>query len=96
MSLIKVANDYNRHCQRQKTAEANAKLKQFVDPKNSEIIKAGQWLFDNLAKKGQERKQGLLEKELVHKEDYNHDVIDLKDTIQHQKQKTQEHRNKRK
>lgn len=70
-SFIKAANNYNRYCQAQKTAEANAKLKQFIDPKNSEIYKAGQWLVDSLSKVGQARKQILLEKDLVHKNDYN-------------------------
>lgn len=84
--LIKSANTYNRYCQSQKTAEANARLKQFIDPKNSELYKAGQWLTNALSKVGQDRKQSLLEKELVHKNDYNHAVTDLKDTIEEQQQ----------
>ncbi|HBL12261.1 MAG TPA: hypothetical protein DD379_12795 [Cyanobacteria bacterium UBA11162] len=84
-ALVKDANNYNRYCQAQKTAEANAKLKQFLDPKNSEIYKAGQWLVSALSKVGQDRKQSLLEKELVHKDDYNEAVTDLTDTIQTQK-----------
>lgn len=85
LALVKDANNYNRYCQAQKTAEANAKLKQFLDPKNSEIYKAGQWLVNSLSKVGQDRKQSLLEKELVHKDDYNEAVTDLTDTIQTQK-----------
>jgi bacterioferritin (cytochrome b1) len=84
LALIKDANNYNRYCQAQKTAEANAKLKQFLDPKNSEIYKAGSWLINALSKGGQERKQSLLEKDLVHKNDYNDAVTDLRDTIKTQ------------
>jgi hypothetical protein len=84
--LIKAANDYNRYCQGQKTAEANAKLKQFIDPQNSEIFKAGQWLINNLSKTGQGRKNGLIEKDLVHKEDYNIAVTDHQIVIKEQKE----------
>ncbi|MEG3435677.1 hypothetical protein V0288_00970 [Pannus brasiliensis CCIBt3594] len=87
LRIVKSANNYNRYCQGQKTAEANAKLKKLIELENSEILKMGQWLFNNLAKKGQERKQGLLEKGLLHKEDYNLSVTDLKDTIQELNQK---------
>jgi bacterioferritin (cytochrome b1) len=83
-ALIKDANNYNRYCQSQKTAEANAKLKQFLDPKNSEIYKAGHWLINALSKVGQDRKQSLLEKDLVYKNDYNDAVTDLRDTIKTQ------------
>jgi hypothetical protein len=85
-ALIKDANNYNRYCQSQKTAEANAKLKQFIDPKNSEIYKAGHWLINALSKVGQDRKKSLLEKGLVHKIDYNDAVTDLKDTIKTQQE----------
>ncbi|NER52473.1 MAG: hypothetical protein F6J92_38715 [Symploca sp. SIO1A3] len=85
LSIIKDANNYNRYCQSQKTAEANAKLKQFLDPKNSEIYKAGSWLINSLSKGGQDRKQSLLERDLVHKNDYNNTVNDLRDTIETQK-----------
>jgi hypothetical protein len=85
-ALIKDANNYNRYCQSQKTAEANAKLKQFIDLKNSEIYKAGHWLINALSKIGQDRKQSLLEKDLVHKNDYNEAVTDLKDTIKTQQE----------
>ena len=84
--LVKTANTYNRYCESQKTADANAKLKQFVDLKSSEIYKAGQWLTNALLKVGQDRKQSLLEKDLVHKNDYNQTVTDLTDTIKEQQQ----------
>ena len=85
LGLLKAANNYNRYCQGQKTAEANKKLKEFVSLQNSEIVKAGQWLLNSLSKVGQERQKKLLEKDLVHKDDYNHAVIDLKDTVEEQK-----------
>jgi hypothetical protein len=88
--LIKSANDYNRYCQGQKTADANAKLKQFIDIKNSEIYQAGQWLVNAFSRTGQNRKQTLLEKDLVDKNDYNLAVTDLKNTIDEQKQGIQQ------
>ena len=88
--LIKSANTYNRYCQAQNTAQANARLKNFIDIKNSEIYKAGQWLTNNLLKTGQDRKQSLLEKDLVHKDDYNQAVTDLRSTIAEQKQGIQQ------
>lgn len=84
LALVKDANNYNRYCQAQKTAEANAKLKQFLDLKNSEIYKAGHWLINTLSKVGQDRKQSLLEKDLVHKNDYNDAVTDLRDVVKTQ------------
>ncbi|QDZ41648.1 hypothetical protein FRE64_16880 (plasmid) [Euhalothece natronophila Z-M001] len=81
LALIKSANTYNRYCQAQKTKEANDKLKAFLDPKNSEIISAGKWLLNALSKEGKERQNTLLEKDLVHKEDYNATTSDLRDTI---------------
>lgn len=86
LKLLKPANTYNRYCQAQKTAEANAKLKEFINPDNSEIIKAGKWLFSALGKKGDARKEHLLEKDLVHKEDYNESIVDLTDVIDEQNQ----------
>jgi hypothetical protein len=68
LKLIKSANDYNRYCQGQKTAEVNAKLKEFLSLKNSEIYKAGQWLVSCLSTNGMERRKNLLEKELVYEE----------------------------
>lgn len=84
LQLLKSSNDYNRYCQAQKTAEANAKLKEFINPDNSEIIKAGKWLFSALAKKDDARKEHLLEKDLVHKEDYNESITDLTGVIEEQ------------
>jgi hypothetical protein len=79
--LVKPANNFNRYCQAEKTAAANAKLQEFFNTKNSEILKAGQWLFNSLSKTGLERKQSLLEKDLVHKDDYNKTKLDLEDVI---------------
>ncbi|WP_242032656.1 hypothetical protein [Oscillatoria sp. FACHB-1406] len=90
LALIKSANTYNRYCQSQKTAEANEKLKQFIDVKNSEIYKAGQWLLNCLSRTGQDRKESLIKKKLVHKEDYNEAVVDLTDTVSEQKVKAQQ------
>jgi hypothetical protein len=56
-----------------------AKLQRFINADNSEIIKAGEWLFSALAKKGEEKKEHLLEKDLVHKDNYNETLEDLKD-----------------
>ena len=81
LSLTKSANNYNRYCQSQKTAEANKKLKQFIELDNSELYKAGKWLVGALSKSGQERKRDLLAKGLLHKDDYNHAIVDLTDTI---------------
>jgi bacterioferritin (cytochrome b1) len=86
ISFIKAANNYNRYCQGQKTAEANTKLKKFMELSNSEFYKAGKWLVDALSTVGQDRKQNLLEKDLVHKADYNQTVTDLKATIKEQQQ----------
>ena len=89
--LIKSANTYNRYCQGQKTADANAKLKHFIDNiKTSEIYLAGQWLINALSRNGQDRKQTLLEKDLVDKNDYNQAITDLKNTIDELKQRIQE------
>ncbi|NET91128.1 MAG: hypothetical protein F6K45_24065 [Kamptonema sp. SIO1D9] len=79
--LVKPANNYNRYCQAQKTQEANEKLKSFLDPQNSELVTAGKWLINALSKNGTARKEALLEKELVHKEDYNTTVSEMRETI---------------
>lgn len=84
LELLKKSNDYNRYCQAQKTAEANAKLKEFVNLQNSEILKAGKWLFSALSKQGEDRKSHLLEKDLVHKDDYNETLGDLTEVIKEQ------------
>ncbi len=86
--LIQDANNYNRYCQSQKTAEANAKLRQFIDPNNSEIYKTGLWLMDALSKVGQNRKQTLLKKGLVHVSDYNEAITHLTDTVKEQENGT--------
>lgn len=85
LELLKKSNDYNRYCQGQKTAEANAKLKEFMNLENSEIIKAGKWLFSALSKTGDTRKSHLLEKDLVHKDNYNETLEDLKQVIKEQR-----------
>lgn len=81
LNLLKSANNYNRYCQAQKTREANEKLKSFLDPQNSEIVTAGRWLLNAFSKNGSERQQALLERDLVHKEDYNTTVSDMRGTI---------------
>ncbi len=86
LSLIKPANDYNRYCQGQKTAEANRKLKEFMNLNNSEIYQAGKWLLNSLSKAGQDRKNSLLQKDLVHKEDYNEGITGLREVVIEQKQ----------
>ncbi|NEQ95916.1 MAG: hypothetical protein F6K30_04150 [Cyanothece sp. SIO2G6] len=82
LSLVKSSNTYNRYCQGKKTEEANNRLKEFLKPENSEIVKTGRWLLKALAKKGDDRKQALLEQDLVHKEDYNNTVVGMRDTIE--------------
>ena len=86
--LLKKANDYNRWCQGQKTAEANAKLKEFLSVEKSEIYQAGQWLVNCFSKKGPERRDNLLEKDLVHKDDYNQTVSGLRETLKEYKEIT--------
>lgn len=88
LELLKKANDYNRYCQGQKTAEANSKLKEIInqitDLKKSEIFKAGKWLINAILKHGEERKIHLLEKNLVHKDDYNETLGELTEVIEEQ------------
>lgn len=86
LSLIKSANDYNRYCQGQKTAEANQKLKEFMNLNNSEIYQLGKWLFKSLSKTGKDRRYSLLQKDLVHKEDYNEGIEELREVVVEQKQ----------
>jgi hypothetical protein len=81
LQLVKDASNYNRYCQGQKTKEANDKLKEFLSLEKSEIFNAGKWLINAISKTGQERKKVLLEQELIHKEDYNETVSDMRDTI---------------
>lgn len=96
LALIKSANTYNRYRQGKNTQKVNeqltevkteltetqAKLQQFLDPNNSEILQAGRWLANALSLNGRGRRQALLERELVHKEDYNNDVSDMRVTIE--------------
>lgn len=89
LKLVKSANNYNRYSQGQKTAAANKKadeatkrLEEFLKLENSEILKTGRWLLNALTKRGKERHETLLEKDLVHKEDYNDTVGDMRDTIE--------------
>ncbi|MFP4409997.1 hypothetical protein [Coleofasciculus sp.] len=88
LELVKPANNYNRYCQAQKTREANEKLKSFLDPNNSEIVSAGKWLINALSNNKSERHQALLERDLVHKEDYNTMVSDMRQTISDMDQMT--------
>ena len=81
MELIKESNNYNRYQQGLKTAEANSKLKYFIQLDNSEVIKAGKWLLNAISLTGKDRNITLLEKDLVHKESYNEMLLDTKDTI---------------
>lgn len=95
LGLIRDANNYNRRHQGLNTQKVNEeltdvkreltglqkKLQAFLNPDNSEIVQAGRWLMDALALRGGDRKRTLLAKELVHKEDYNETVTDMRDTI---------------
>ncbi|MGB3494298.1 MAG: hypothetical protein WBA57_16335 [Elainellaceae cyanobacterium] len=89
LTLLKNANHFNRYRQGLKTQEANEKLKAFLNPQHSEILNAGKWLLNALSKSGKDRKQVLLEQELVHKDDYNdtvqgmrHDVASIQESSQ--------------
>jgi hypothetical protein len=62
--------------------ETKTKLQELLNIENSEILKAGRWLMDALSRTGSDRKQTLLEKELVHKEDYNETVSGMRDTLE--------------
>jgi hypothetical protein len=81
LALLKDANNFNRYKQGLKTQEANEKLKAFLNPQHSEILNAGRWLLNALSKSGSDRKQTLLDKELVHKEDYNNTVQGMRDDV---------------
>lgn len=81
LALLKDANNFNRYKQGLKTQEANEKLKAFLNPQHSEILSAGKWLLNAFSKSGSDRKQTLLEKELVHKEDYNNTVQGMQDDV---------------
>ncbi len=79
LALLKDANNFNRYRQGLKTREANEKLKAFLDPQQSEILTAGKWLLNALSRSGEDRKQTLLERELVHRDDYNSTVQGMRD-----------------
>ncbi|MBD2256364.1 hypothetical protein [Pseudanabaena sp. FACHB-2040] len=81
LALVKDANNFNRYKQGLKTQEANEKLKAFLNPQHSEILNAGKWLLNVLSKSGSDRKQVLLEKDLVHKQDYNETVQELRNAV---------------
>jgi hypothetical protein len=81
LELVKESNNYNRYRQGQYTEEANNKLTRFLALEHSEVFQAGKWLINAISMTGQDRKKTLLEKELIHKENYNEAVSDLKDTI---------------
>lgn len=94
MAMLKPVIDTNRAGQAKRTREANIKTEQiekelgilrqkFIDFENSEIVKLGKWLMEKLSLSGQERKTELGKKDLVHVEDYQNDVDDLLDTLQH-------------
>lgn len=81
LALLKNANNFNRYKQGLKTQEANEKLKAFLNPQYSEILSAGRWLLNALSKSGSDRKQTLLENELVHKEDYNNTIQGMRNDV---------------
>lgn len=90
LELVKDAINYNRFRQGKLTEKANKlrkeaedKLKDFirVTAENSEFIKAGKWLFSALSMTGQERHKTLLDKDLVHKEEYNEAILEIKNTV---------------
>lgn len=64
--------------------------KTILDFENSEIWKLGQSIWNALQKKGKERSTELAQNGVVHKDDYNQAVTDLKSTIDEQKQGIQQ------
>ena len=94
-SLLKPAVMRNRAQQRQYTRsanqrteevglelqEANRRLQEFMNLENSEIMRAGRWLIDAFSKRGEERRQVLEERELVHQSDHRAAVNDMGDAI---------------
>lgn len=56
-------------------------LKWWQGEKNSEMYQLGCWLSSALEKQGEERKMTLLEKNLVHKDDYNEAIRQLRNMI---------------
>lgn len=57
---------------------------------NSEILNFSQFIWNALQKRGKERKTELIKHELVHKDDYNLAVADLRSTIEAQKKGIQQ------
>ncbi len=64
--------------------------KTILNFENSEIWKLGQSIWNALQKKGEERNTELAQNEVVHKNDYNLAITDLKDVIDAQKQGIQQ------
>lgn len=62
-------------------SETRKKLEAFLDVENSEILAVGKWLLGAFSKKGHERQQHLLEKNLVHRDDHNDSVNGLRTTL---------------
>lgn len=83
LELIRDANNYNRYCQGKKTQQANDRFNELVKNTidNSEFLKAGKWLFNAISMTEKERNKTLIEKGLVHKEEYNRMVAETKDTV---------------
>lgn len=90
LAIIKDANNFNRYQQGLKTREANEKLKVFLNPQHSELLNAGKWLLNALSKSGNDRKQALLEKDLVHKNDYNLTIQGMRDDVESIQEVSQE------
>ncbi len=64
--------------------------KTILNFENSEIWKLGQSIWNALQKKGKERSTELAQNGVVHKDDYNQAVTELKNTIDEQKQGIQQ------
>lgn len=67
--------------QKQENSKLRERINQFVDFNNSEILSTGKWLIHAFSKKGKDRSAILLEKDLVHKQDYNHAISDMRDAV---------------
>lgn len=88
LGLIKSANTYNRHCQGKKTEAANDKLREFIKSQweESTTYNLGKRIWNALTKTGEERKQDLLNDDLVHKEDYNQMASSYRDALDTQRE----------
>lgn len=88
-SLLKSSVNKNRNAQKQLTIkgkekarqEERAKLEKFLNPQNSEIINAGKWLVSALSMQGNQRKETLKEKDLVHGDDHRKSMYGMHHTI---------------